>query len=53
MIDRNDIIELIREQIKDQCGGKLETDFEYLQLLQSHIWQWINLFGITKEELEC
>ena len=53
MIDRTEIIELIKEQIKDQCGGKLETDLEYLRLTQSHIAQWIDLFGLTEEDLDA
>lgn len=52
MIDRYEIIELIRQQIRDQYGGRLELDFSYLRIDQPHIWQWIDLFGLTEQELK-
>jgi hypothetical protein len=53
MIDRTEIIELIREQIKDQYGGELELDLQYLKLDQPHIAQWIDLFGLTEGDISC
>ena len=49
-IDRTEVIELINKQIEDQ--GYTGATFEYLALMQPHLFQWIKLFGFTEEDLK-
>jgi hypothetical protein len=51
-VDRTEILDLIEQQIRDQYGGKLRIEFEYLQIDQPHIKQWIDLFGFTEEDFK-
>ena len=49
-LDRDDAIELIKQQIVDQgCEG---DSLAVLRLMQPHLFQWINLFGFTMEDLK-
>ncbi len=49
-IDEAAVIELLKQQIEDQgCTG---DSIASLALMQSHLYQWICLFGFREEDLK-
>jgi len=49
-INKDEAIELIKKQIKDQgCEG---DDFYSLGLMQPHLYEWIMFFGLNEGNLK-
>ena len=49
-INLYEAIELIKQQIKEQ--GCVNDDFETLNILQPHIYEWIRFFDLKESDLK-